>query len=134
MNPPSPTATVLDHRHATREVAMLRPQPIGPVPEETARIAHAAFPNGHPSLRLADELGALFTDETFAALFANSSTVAFLRRIPASSRCNRQPEGTRIHLRGGPFEMIELGYASVSKTQGRSSKLVLEKTSQSKGA
>ncbi len=48
---------------------MLRPQPIGPVPEETARIAHAAFPKGHPYLRLADELDSLFTDETFAALF-----------------------------------------------------------------
>jgi len=48
---------------------MLRPQPIGPVPEETTRIAHAAFPKGHPYLRLADELGSLFTDETFAALF-----------------------------------------------------------------
>jgi transposase len=48
---------------------MLRPQIIGPVPDETARVAHAAFPKGHPSLRLADELGPLFTDETFAALF-----------------------------------------------------------------
>jgi transposase len=48
---------------------MLRPQPIGPVPEETARVAGAAFPKGHPWLRLADELGPLFTDATFAALF-----------------------------------------------------------------
>ncbi len=48
---------------------MLRPQPIGPVPDETARIARAAFPKGHPYLRLADELGPLFTDATFAALF-----------------------------------------------------------------
>lgn len=48
---------------------MLRPQPIGPVPDETARVAHAAFPKGHPYLRLADELGSLFSDETFAALF-----------------------------------------------------------------
>ncbi len=48
---------------------MLRPQPIGPVPEETARVAAAAFPKGHPYLRLADELGTLFTDELFAPLF-----------------------------------------------------------------
>lgn len=48
---------------------MLRPQTIGPVPEETTRIARAAFPKGHPYLRLADELGTLFTDDTFAALF-----------------------------------------------------------------
>jgi len=48
---------------------MLRPQPIGPVPEETARVASAAFPKGHPYLRLADEFGTLFTDELFAPLF-----------------------------------------------------------------
>src|ERR1700738_4946215 len=56
---------------------MLRPQPIGPVPDETARIAHAAFPKGHPYLRLADELGPLFTDETFAALFPTHGQPAF---------------------------------------------------------
>ena len=48
---------------------MLRPQPLPPVPTETARIARAAFPKGHPSLRAADELGEVFTDATFAALF-----------------------------------------------------------------
>jgi transposase len=56
---------------------MLRPQPIVPVPEETARIAHAAFPKGNPYLRLADELGSLFTDETFAALFPTHGQPAF---------------------------------------------------------
>jgi len=48
---------------------MLCPQTLPPVPPETARIAHAAFPKGHPYLRAADELGAVFTDSTFAALF-----------------------------------------------------------------
>ena len=48
---------------------MLRPQPIGPVPNDTARVACAAFRKGHPYLRLADELGTLFADEAFAALF-----------------------------------------------------------------
>jgi len=42
---------------------MLRPQPIGPVPDDTARVAHAAFPKGHPYLRLADECGVLFADD-----------------------------------------------------------------------
>jgi transposase len=50
-------------------MAMLRPDIISPIPEETARIAHAAFPKGHPYLRLADELGTLFTDELFVPLF-----------------------------------------------------------------
>jgi transposase len=48
---------------------MLRPMPIEPVPSETARVAHAAFPKGHQYLRLADELDALFTDDAFLALF-----------------------------------------------------------------
>ena len=48
---------------------MLRPQPVGPVPEDTARVAHAAFRKGHPYLRLADELGTLFDDDAFTALF-----------------------------------------------------------------
>jgi transposase len=48
---------------------MLRPQPMLPIPEETARVARAAFPKGHPYLALADTLGDLFADEQFAALF-----------------------------------------------------------------
>jgi len=48
---------------------MLRPQPLPPVPEETARVARAALSPNHPYLRLADELGELFTDERFADLF-----------------------------------------------------------------
>ncbi len=40
-----------------------------PVPEQTARIARAAFPKGTPYLTLRDELGALYRDEDFSALF-----------------------------------------------------------------
>jgi hypothetical protein len=36
----------------------LKPSPIQPVPEETARVARAAFRKGNPLLRLRDELGA----------------------------------------------------------------------------
>jgi len=49
---------------------MLRPQPMGPVPTETARVAQALFPNGHPYLRPADEVGDLFSDELFASLYS----------------------------------------------------------------
>lgn len=38
---------------------MLGPQPIPPIPRDTARIARTAFPKGHVYLRLADELGTL---------------------------------------------------------------------------
>jgi transposase len=47
----------------------LKPSPIQPVPEETARVARAAFRKGNPLLRLRDELGALFADADFADLF-----------------------------------------------------------------
>ena len=47
----------------------LRPHPLEPVPEETARIAHAAFPKGHPYLTCRDALGTIFQDEDFATLF-----------------------------------------------------------------
>ena len=43
---------------------------LGPVPEETARIARAAFPRGHLSIRMRDELGPSFTAASFAPLFA----------------------------------------------------------------
>ena len=48
----------------------LQPETIGPVPEETARVARAAFPKGNPYLRLRDDLGLFYTDERFATLFA----------------------------------------------------------------
>jgi transposase len=47
----------------------LRPDLIGPIPEETARVAHAAFPKGHPCLRLRDSLGTIYDDTRFTALF-----------------------------------------------------------------
>src|SRR3954451_5423656 len=42
---------------------------IQPVPEETARVARAAFRKGNPLLQLRDELGTIFSDEGFADLF-----------------------------------------------------------------
>jgi transposase len=47
----------------------LHPHVIAPVPEETARVARAAFPKGHPYLTFRDALGTILQDEDFAALF-----------------------------------------------------------------
>ena len=47
----------------------LRPHLRPPVPEETARVAHAAFPKGNTYLRLRDELGPFYEDRDFATLF-----------------------------------------------------------------
>jgi transposase len=47
----------------------LKPQAIGPVPELTAQVAHAALPDGNPYLLLRDRLGTFYDDERFAGLF-----------------------------------------------------------------
>lgn len=47
----------------------LRAQLPTPIPDETARVARAAFSQGNTYLRLRDELGTLFADEDFAALY-----------------------------------------------------------------
>jgi transposase len=47
----------------------LRPTIPNDVPDETARIARAAFPHGSLLLDLRAELGPIFDDERFAALF-----------------------------------------------------------------
>ncbi len=43
--------------------------PIPAVPDQTARIAHAAFPDGTLLVQIRDTLGTLYTDEDFADLF-----------------------------------------------------------------
>jgi len=47
----------------------LHPHVIAPVPEDTARVARAAFPKGNPYLLLRDTLGTIFQDDDFTALF-----------------------------------------------------------------
>jgi len=47
----------------------LHPQPVPPVPDDTARIARAAFPHGNLYLVMRDAFGPLFADDDFATLF-----------------------------------------------------------------
>jgi len=47
----------------------LKIMPIPPIPEETVSVAHAAFPHGTLLIQIRDDLGTLYTDETFADLF-----------------------------------------------------------------
>src|SRR5262245_33515192 len=47
----------------------LQPEPIGPIPEETARIARAAFPAGSPYLLMRDAFEVLVEDRELAHLF-----------------------------------------------------------------
>jgi transposase len=47
----------------------LRSEPVPPVPDDTARVARAAFPKGNAYLRMRDELDAIFDDAHFRSLF-----------------------------------------------------------------
>ncbi|PSM45462.1 IS5/IS1182 family transposase [Chroococcidiopsis sp. CCALA 051] len=47
----------------------LHPEEIPPVPEQTVRVALAAFPKGNLYMRLRDELGVFYQDEDFASLY-----------------------------------------------------------------
>src|SRR4029453_12752673 len=55
----------------------LHPHLIAPVPEETARVARAAFPKGHPYLTFREALGTIFQDEDFASLYAPTGQPGF---------------------------------------------------------
>jgi transposase len=47
----------------------LRRQMQGAVPEETERVARAAFPKGNSYMTLRDELGTIYEDELFRELY-----------------------------------------------------------------
>ena len=47
----------------------LQPKAIDPIPEETRRVAKAAFPKGNLYLTLRDQLGPIFQDQDFSDLF-----------------------------------------------------------------
>lgn len=55
----------------------LHPRPLFEVPEETARIAHAAFPKGNIYIRMREQLGVFFTDKQFTSLFSKRGQPAF---------------------------------------------------------
>src|SRR5246127_4359308 len=56
----------------------LRPQqPLPPVPNDTARIARAAFRRGNPYVLLRDRLGTVFDDMDFADLYPTLGQPAY---------------------------------------------------------
>ena len=56
----------------------LCPQPLPPVPDDTARIARAAFRRGNPYMLLRDRLGAVFADADFADLYPKRGQPAYV--------------------------------------------------------
>jgi len=67
-----------------REDMSLKSEPIGPIPEETMRIAKAAFPKGTRFMKMRDELGTLYHDEMFADLFSATGQPALARFLVGS--------------------------------------------------
>jgi transposase len=47
----------------------LKPKTIESIPDETARVAQAAFPDGTTYMKMRDELGTIYSDEQFADLY-----------------------------------------------------------------
>ena len=54
-----------------RCIMSMQPQPIPPVPEDTAAVARAAFPKGNLYLQICDTLGSIYQDEAFSSLFSS---------------------------------------------------------------
>jgi transposase len=54
----------------------LFPRSVPPIPADTARVAHAAFPKGTLAIRVRDTLGSIYTDDAFADLFATNGQPA----------------------------------------------------------
>ena len=46
------------------------------IPDETVRVAHAAFPKGNPYLRMRDTLGPIYINPEFAHLFPKTGQPA----------------------------------------------------------
>jgi transposase len=57
----------------------LQPQNNLSIPEETVRVARAAFPNGNLYMKMRDALGTIYQDQTFAHLFPQNGRPAEAR-------------------------------------------------------
>lgn len=49
----------------------VKPQAVESIPQETIRVAQAAFPQGNTYMKMRDELGVFFSDEQFLPLFSS---------------------------------------------------------------
>jgi transposase len=99
------------------------PQAIGPVPEETARVARAACPKGNPSLAMRDLLGPLDADQHCAALFPPQGPPACApwrlarvtsRQLAAGLSDRQAAEAVRVRLDWKDalnLELTEAGFA-----------------------
>ena len=71
----------------------LKSLPIPPVPEETARVAHAVFLHGNVFMQVRDTLGTIYTDEAKARPVSYSWSTCF------STMASGTGDGVSIHGR-----------------------------------
>lgn len=95
------------------EKMSLHPKPVPPIPQDTARVACAAFPKGNIYLQLRDTLDTIYVDEDFADLFSGKGQpaqspwrLALICIEPIWYLCDRQslqhqPDKTKINLSSG---------------------------------
>ena len=92
----------------------LHPQAFCAVPEETVRVARAAYPKGNVYLQVRDELGTIYTDQSFAESFPNCgqpaeapwrlllvSLMQFAEGLICSARGFRRARTTRLEMTVG---------------------------------
>lgn len=84
----------------------LHRQLIPPVPEETARVARAAFPKGNLYLRMRDELGVFHEDQQYAHMYPTRGQVRGQQRTDSTYVSAAVREMTRLEFLGET-----LGYA-----------------------
>jgi transposase len=79
----------------------LKAEPIGPIPQETARLAKGVFPESSTFIKMRDELGTLFQDELFAALFPKDGQPALapwrLAQVPLMQCAERLSDRQAAH-------------------------------------
>ncbi len=88
----------------------LHPRPVEPVPEETARVAKAAFPKGTVYMTMKDVLGEIFSDEDFSHLFPSRGQPALApwRLALVTITCS-SPRGSPIARRPRPCGLGSIG-------------------------
>ena len=89
----------------------LQPKEIAPVPEETVRIARAAFPKGNAWLSLRDELGTIYSD---------APSRRFLTSDAIASRILWARSGKETaSLRSPPLRTVRASYPAHGSSRSR---------------
>jgi hypothetical protein len=99
----------------------MRPKPIGPVPEDTARVARAAFPKGNLYMQMRDVLGTIYADEDFSKLFEvrgpGDSTEKEAQTAASSVKQGQRVDLTQVDTLRVARQMPELTPASPGSAQ-----------------